>query len=64
LFLDEIGDMPLEMQVKILRVLQDGVIYRLGSEKAIATDTRIIAATNKDLMQLISGKKIQGRSVL
>jgi PAS domain S-box-containing protein len=59
LFLDEIGDMPLEMQVKILRVLQDGVIYRLGSEKAIATDTRIIAATNKDLMQLIAEKKFR-----
>lgn len=59
LFLDEIGDMPLEMQVKILRVLQDGVIYRLGSEKAIATDTRIIAATNKDLMELISENKFR-----
>ncbi len=54
LFLDEIGDMPLEMQVKILRVLQDGVIYRLGSEKFITTDTRIIAATNKDLKKLIA----------
>lgn len=59
LFLDEIGDMPLEMQVKILRVLQDGVIYRLGSEKAIGTDTRIIAATNKDLMQLINENKFR-----
>ncbi len=59
LFLDEIGDMPLDMQVKILRVLQDGVIYRLGSEKAIATDTRIIAATNKDLMQLINENKFR-----
>ncbi|MGE5626774.1 MAG: sigma-54 dependent transcriptional regulator PrdR [Solirubrobacterales bacterium] len=59
LFLDEIGDMPLEMQVKILRVLQDGVIYRLGSEKAIGTDTRIIAATNKDLMKLINENKFR-----
>lgn len=59
LFLDEIGDMPLEMQVKILRVLQDGVIFRLGSEKAISTDTRIIAATNKDLMQLIDENKFR-----
>ncbi|MTK12059.1 MAG: CBS domain-containing protein [Clostridiaceae bacterium] len=54
LFLDEIGDMPLEMQAKILRVLQDGIIYRLGSEKPITTDTRIIAATNRDLKKLIS----------
>ena len=59
LFLDEIGDMPLDMQVKILRVLQDGVIYRLGSEKAISTDTRIIAATNKDLMKLIDEDKFR-----
>ncbi|WP_123052671.1 sigma-54 dependent transcriptional regulator PrdR [Clostridium sp. JN-1] len=59
LFLDEIGDMPLEMQVKILRVLQDGIIYRLGSEKAIKTNTRIIAATNKDLKKLISEGKFR-----
>ncbi|MDW8802454.1 sigma-54 dependent transcriptional regulator PrdR [Clostridium sp. A1-XYC3] len=59
LFLDEIGDMPLEMQVKILRVLQDGVIYRLGSEKAISTDTRIVAATNKDLKRLIAEDKFR-----
>lgn len=59
LFLDEIGDMPPEMQVKILRVLQDGVIYRLGSEKPISTDTRIIAATNRDLKRLISEDKFR-----
>lgn len=59
LFLDEIGDMPLEMQVKILRVLQDRIIYRLGSEKAIATDTRIVAATNQDLKKLIAENKFR-----
>lgn len=59
LFLDEIGDMPLEMQVKMLRVLQDGVIHRLGSEKAINTDARIIAATNKDLKKLILEDKFR-----
>ncbi|KZL90020.1 sigma-54 dependent transcriptional regulator PrdR [Clostridium magnum] len=59
LFLDEIGDMPLEMQVKILRVLQDRIIYRLGSEKAITTDTRIVAATNKDLKKLIQENKFR-----
>lgn len=59
LFLDEIGDMPLEMQAKILRVLQDGIIYRLGSEKPVTTDTRIIAATNRDLKKLISEDKFR-----
>ncbi|MBK5242535.1 MAG: sigma 54-interacting transcriptional regulator [Clostridium sp.] len=59
LFLDEIGDMPMEMQVKLLRVLQDGVVYRLGSEKGVITDTRIIAATNKNLKELIHKKKFR-----
>ncbi|WP_461614139.1 sigma 54-interacting transcriptional regulator [Clostridium sp. Marseille-QA1073] len=53
LFLDEIGDMPLGMQSKLLRVLQDGVIYKLGSGKPIYTNARIIAATNKDLKKSI-----------
>ncbi len=53
LFLDEIGDMPFEMQAKLLRVLQDGMICRLGGEKEIITNTRIIAATNKNLKELI-----------
>jgi len=53
LFLDEIGDMPLGMQSKLLRVLQDGVIYKLGSGKPVYTNTRIIAATNKDLKRSI-----------
>ncbi|MBU3188979.1 sigma 54-interacting transcriptional regulator [Clostridium bowmanii] len=59
LFLDEIGDMPLEMQVKFLRVLQDGIVYRLGSEKGVITDTRIIAATNRNLNDLIKEKKFR-----
>lgn len=53
LFLDEIGDMPFGMQSKLLRVLQDGVIYRLGSGKPVYTNARIIAATNKDLKKSI-----------
>jgi len=59
LFLDEIGDMPMEMQVKLLRVLQDGIVYRLGSEKGVVTDTRIIAATNRNLSDLIKEKKFR-----
>ncbi len=59
LFLDEIGDMPMEMQVKFLRVLQDGIVYRLGSEKGVTTDTRIIAATNRNLADLMKEKKFR-----
>lgn len=53
LFLDEIGDMPLKLQVKLLRALQDKVIERLGSEKPIKVNTRIVAATNQNLETLI-----------
>lgn len=49
ILLDEIGEMPLDMQTKLLRVLQEGVIIRIGSQKPIPVDVRIIAATNKDL---------------
>jgi DNA-binding NtrC family response regulator len=49
LFLDEIGDMSLSAQAKVLRALQTGEITRVGSEKAIQVDVRVIAATNKDL---------------
>lgn len=53
LFLDEIGDMPLNMQVKILRVLQERCFERVGGNKTIDTDVRIIAATHKDLENMI-----------
>lgn len=49
LFLDEIGDMPLPMQAKLLRVLQERQFERIGGSKAIETDVRVIAATNKNL---------------
>ncbi len=49
LFLDEIGDMPLSMQVKILRVLQERIFERVGGNKSIRADVRVIAATHRDL---------------
>jgi chemotaxis protein methyltransferase CheR len=49
LFLDEIGELPLELQAKLLRVIQDGEFERLGSSHTIKVDTRIIAATNRNL---------------
>lgn len=52
LLLDEIGDMPLNLQVKMLRVLQDGVIYRLGSSSPKKVDVRLISATNANLEKL------------
>ena len=57
LFLDEIGEMPLEAQAKLLRVLQDGLVDRVGGANAIPVDVRVIAATNADLHRAIQ----QGR---
>ncbi|MEQ9518738.1 MAG: nitrogen regulation protein NR(I) [Parvibaculum sp.] len=54
LFLDEIGDMPMEAQTRLLRVLQEGEYTTVGGRTAIKTDVRIIAATNRDLKQLIN----------
>lgn len=56
LFLDEIGDMSLSAQAKVLRALQEGKITRVGGEKEIPVDVRVIAATNKDLMQEVETK--------
>ena len=52
-FLDEIGDIPLSIQVKLLRVLEEKVIERVGENRPIEVDTRIITATNKDLSDLV-----------
>lgn len=56
IFLDEIGDMPLPMQAKILRVLQEGEVERIGSNAHIHVDVRIIAATNRNLKQMVQEK--------
>ena len=57
LFLDEVGDMSLSAQAKLLRVLQEGVVTRIGGSKAIEVDVRVLAATNKDL----EGEIAEGR---
>ena len=56
LFLDEIGDMSLNAQAKVLRALQEGKITRVGADKDINVDVRVIAATNKDLMKEVEAK--------
>ncbi|WP_028768681.1 sigma-54 dependent transcriptional regulator [Shewanella fidelis] len=53
LFLDEIGDMPLQMQVKLLRVLQERMFERVGGSKSISADVRVVAATHRNLEQMI-----------
>lgn len=59
LFLDEIGEMPLNLQVKLLRVIQDWEILRVGGKKTIPVNARIIAATNRDLSEMVREKKFR-----
>ena len=59
IFLDEISELPLELQSKLLRVLQDGQFERLGSPRTISADVRIIAATNRDLVQMVRDHKFR-----
>jgi DNA-binding NtrC family response regulator len=58
-FLDEIGDMPIEVQVKLLRVLQDGTFKRLGGIRDIKVDVRVITATNKNLAEEVRAKRFR-----
>ncbi len=55
-FLDEIGEMPLELQAKLLRIIENGEIKRLGSNQIIKSDVRIIAATNRNLAEMVREK--------
>jgi two-component system, NtrC family, nitrogen regulation response regulator NtrX len=59
LFLDEIGDMSLNAQAKVLRALQEGKITRVGGDKDISVDVRVIAATNKDLLKEVEEKNFR-----
>jgi formate hydrogenlyase transcriptional activator len=59
IFLDEIGEMPIELQAKLLRVLQDGEFERLGSSKTVHVDVRVIAATNRDLREAVKDGKFR-----
>jgi transcriptional regulator with GAF, ATPase, and Fis domain len=59
LFLDEIGDMSLNAQAKVLRALQEAKITRVGADKDITVDVRVIAATNKDLLNEVEEKRFR-----
>lgn len=59
IFLDEIGELPLDLQAKLLRVLQEGEFERLGSTKTIKVDVRVIAATNRNLAQMVKEGKFR-----
>jgi len=59
LFLDEITEMPLELQVKLLRILETGTLTRVGGDQAIASDVRVIAATNRDPAKAVASGKLR-----
>jgi formate hydrogenlyase transcriptional activator len=59
LFMDEVGDIPLELQPKLLRVLQDGEFERLGSTRTTRVDVRLVAATNRDLDRMMEEKQFR-----
>ena len=59
LFLDEIGDIPMELQPKLLRALQEREFERLGSNRTIKSEFRLIAATHQNLPQMVAGREFR-----
>ncbi len=59
IFLDEVGDMPMSMQAKLLRVLENGEVVRLGSNEAIRVNIRLISATNRNLQEMVDAKEFR-----
>src|SRR5208337_3424201 len=59
LFLDEVGDIPLELQPKLLRVLQEKEFERLGGTRTLHVDVRVVAATNRDLVQMVADRQFR-----
>lgn len=64
IFLDEIGDMPSQLQAKLLRLLQDHEFHRVGGSRLIRVNLRVIAATNRDLAQAVKRRNIPKRLIL
>ncbi|MGB2988108.1 MAG: sigma-54 dependent transcriptional regulator [Phycisphaerae bacterium] len=59
LFLDEVGELPLAAQVRLLRILQDGTFERVGGQRQLSVDVRVIAATNQDLQRMVTGGRFR-----
>lgn len=59
IFMDEVGELPLDMQAKLLRAIQDGEFYRVGGMAPVKTNVRILAATNRDLEQMVDEKRFR-----
>ena len=64
IFLDEVAELPMQTQVRLLRVLETGEFIRVGSSKVIKTNVRVVAATNENMLQAIQKRQIQRRLVL